>query len=131
MTIEGEEKPMAKQVEYTFSDKGNFPKMLAARGIDVNDGLQLSSLIGRPAQVTVIHKEREGNKYADIQSIVVPLNSVFGVEYKIYNETILLNMSDTKSIESDLPKIEKYKWIYEKIVASPEYLKYITLKEQF
>lgn len=81
--IEGEQKPALIQSRYTasLSDRATLRKHLEAwRGRRFTDdelrGFDLSSVLGKPCQIQVLHTEREGNTYANVHSIMATIKGL-------------------------------------------------------
>lgn len=124
------EGPVLHSEQYTasFNEKANLRKDLEAwRGKAFTDedfsgppnGFHLSRLIGIPAYAQIVHEHRDGNTYANLNSIMKPPKELFE-QYrgKIEGETIFFDLDDFK--QEEFEKLSDR--LKETIRKSPEYL---------
>lgn len=121
--VDGQQKPRAISKEYSLSlaDKANLRKDLEAwRGKKFTDdelsGFDLRNVMGRGCQVQIVHTEKNGKQYANINAIMA-LPKGMKVALPV-NDTIYFDMSepDTLNLLTKIPQ-----WIQDKITKSETY----------
>lgn len=129
--VDGEKKegPVLHSEQYTvsFNEKANLRKALESwrgKAFTQDDfagppnGFHLSKLIGIPAFGQIVHDHKDGNTYANLNSIMKPQKADFEkFKGKIEGEEIFFSLDDFKQEEFD--KLSDR--LKETIKASPEY----------
>lgn len=125
--IEGVKKPLMISKEYTnnLGDKANLRKDLEAwRSKPFSDeearGFDLTKLVGKTCMLTVIHKESNGNTYANISSIA-PLHKSLTAPDQ-FNESLIydINMGKEGTFEK-LPEFQRAKILKAKELNTPQF----------
>jgi hypothetical protein len=124
--VDGNGNPFMVGKRYTFSssEKSNLRKDLESwRGKRFDDsdfadgGFELRNILGKPALVTIIQSERDGNTYADIQTVSqLPKGTQAG---KPVSEIIYLSLDPDDFEPSTFDKLSDR--LKATIASSPEY----------
>lgn len=90
-----EEKPMVLSKDYTlsFGEKANLKKMFDSRGVKIEKNFEFSTLLGKPALLSVgLTEAKNGNQYNNINGVSDILE---GMKVpKQVNENVLFNCYD-------------------------------------
>lgn len=121
-------KPRVIGSQYTLSlsPKGNLRKDLESwlGGLSAEDlkGFDPTSLVNKPCQLNVVHKEYNGNTYANVGSIMaVPA----GVDVKeAQNETIVFDLDAIDNYDEALGASPMPDWMKDKVRQSKEYVEW-------
>lgn len=121
-TKDGETKPRTLSKEYSLSlgEKSNLRKDLQAwRGRAFTDeelaGFDLKNVLGKGCQIQLIHTEKNGNKYANIASI---MGLPKGMKLDEPSNIVYFDLGDTECMKlmAQIPE-----WIQNKIKESDDY----------